>query len=58
MSHTNIKADEPTLVSIVRVPRKKIDLLNIMIPAYAVTLPPELADLLWQIHRDTKNEKS
>lgn len=58
MSFTSVKADEPKTTAVVHVPNKKIDLLNIYIPAYATTLPDELSDLLWQIHRQIKELKS
>jgi hypothetical protein len=54
----NFKQNEPKTVVVVSLPKKRIDLLNTQIPAYAVTLPDEVADLLWQVHRQIKNERS
>lgn len=48
---TNNKANEDKITTVVNVPRKQVDLLNIYIPAYATEVPDELAELMWQIHR-------
>jgi len=48
---TNNKANEDKITTVVSVPRRQVDLLNIYIPAYVSEVPDEIKDLLWQIHR-------
>lgn len=53
-----VKCETPSTTVVIKVPDSTINRINTLIPAYATTLPDELADLMWQIYRAIKDKAS